>query len=213
MEYAYDDWCIAQFAKVQGDTETYTEFMLRAQSYKNSFDPTTYFMRARLNGGWFKPFEPSEVNFNYTEANSWQYSLFVPQDVSGLINLFGGNEKFEQRLDDLFATNSETTGRHQADITGLIGQYAHGNEPSHHIAHLYNFVGQPWKTQGLTDQIMKKLYFNNPNGLAGNEDCGQMSAWLVMSALGFYPLNPASNQYTFGTPWFKKQVFISKTEN
>ena len=221
LEYAYDDWCIAQFAKVQGDTETYTKFLLRSQSYKNSFDPTTYFMRARLNGGWFKPFEPSEVNFNYTEANSWQYSLFVPQDVSGLINLFGGNEKFEQRLDDLFATNSETTGRHQADITGLIGQYAHGNEPSHHMAYLYNFIGKPWKTQERVKQIIDEQYWNAPDGLSGNEDCGQMSAWFVLSTSGFYSVTPGMNYYVIGAPTFnevtyhleKGTVFKIKTEN
>jgi predicted alpha-1,2-mannosidase len=213
LEYAYDDWCIAQFAKAQGDTKTYTEFIQRAQSYKNSFDPTSNFMRARLNGGWFKPFDPSEVNFNYTEANSWQYSLFAPQDISGLIQLFGGNDNFEQRLDDLFTTNSETTGRHQADITGLIGQYAHGNEPSHHMAYLYNFIEKPWKTQERVKQIIDEQYWNAPDGLSGNEDCGQMSAWFVLSASGFYSVTPGLNYYVIGAPTFNEVTYHLENGN
>ncbi|MFK5959371.1 MAG: GH92 family glycosyl hydrolase [Lutibacter sp.] len=213
LEYAYDDWCIAQFAKAQGDDKTYTKFMQRAQSYKNIFDPTSNFMRAHLNGGWFKPFDPSEVNFNYTEANSWQYSLFAPQDISGLIHLFGGNDKFEQKLDDLFTTNSETTGRHQADITGLIGQYAHGNEPSHHMAYLYNFIGKPWKTQERIKQIIDEQYWNAPDGLSGNEDCGQMSAWYVLSASGFYAVTPGLNYYVIGTPAFDEITYNLENGN
>ena len=213
LEYAYDDWCIAQFAKTQGDTKTYAEFMQRAQFYKNIFDPTFSFMRARLNGGWFKPFDPSEVNFNYTEANSWQYSLFAPQDISGLIHLFGGNENFEERLDNLFTTNSETTGRHQADITGLIGQYAHGNEPSHHMAYLYNFIGKPWKTQERVKQIIDEQYWNAPDGLSGNEDCGQMSAWFVLSASGFYAVTPGLNYYVIGVPTFEEVTYNLENGN
>ena len=207
LEYAYDDWCIAQFAKAQNDLKTYLEFSKRAQSYKNSFDPASKFMRARLNGGWFKPFDPAEVNFNYTEANSWQYSLFAPQDISGLINLFGGNNNFENRLDNLFSTNSETTGREQADITGLIGQYAHGNEPSHHMAYLYNFIEKPWKTQERVKQIIDEQYWNAPDGLSGNEDCGQMSAWYVLSASGFYSVTPGMDYYVIGSPAFNKITY------
>lgn len=207
LEYAYDDWCIAQFAKANGNIKIYNEFIKRAQSYKNIFDPNTTFMRARLNGGWFKPFDPAEVNFNYTEANSWQYSLFAPHDITGLIKLLGGSDKFEQRLDDLFTVSSLTTGRQQSDITGLIGQYAHGNEPSHHMAYLYNFIGKPWKTQERVKQIIDEQYWNAPDGLSGNEDCGQMSAWYVLSASGFYAVTPGLNYYTIGAPTFAEVAY------
>jgi len=204
LEYAYDDWCIAQMAKELGKEEDYEYFLKRAQSYKNIFDPSTGFMRGRINGGWFTPFDPREVNFNYTEANSWQYSFFVPQDVSGLMDLMGGREPFVNKLDQLFAESIETTGRNQADITGLIGQYAHGNEPSHHMAYLYAFAGLPHRTQEIVSQIMKQLYTANPGGLSGNEDAGQMSAWYVLSALGFYSVTPGLDYYVFSTPAFKK---------
>jgi hypothetical protein len=152
----------------------------------------------------FEPFDPKEVNFNYTEANSWQYSFFVPQDIDGLIDMMGGADKFSRRLDQLFEESSETSGRDQSDITGLIGQYAHGNEPSHHMAYLYNSVGQPWKTQLRTRQIMDELYTDKPDGLCGNEDCGQMSAWYVLSAMGFYPVTPGQPNYTIGSPLFEE---------
>ena len=202
LEYASVYWCITQFAKDNGDTKIYDECMQRAQSYKNIFDPNSKFMRARLNGGWFKPFDPAEVNFNYTEANSWQYSLFAPHDITGLINLLGGKDKFEQRLDNLFTVSSKTTGRQQSDITGLIGKYAHGNEPSHHMAYLYNYIGKPWKTQERVKQIIDEQYWNAPDGLSGNEDCGQMSAWYVLSASGFYSVTPCLDYYTIGVPAF-----------
>lgn len=204
LEYAYDDWTIAEMANQMGKPEIASVYYQRAQNYKNVFDPTTGFMRARNNNRWFYPFEPAEVNFNYTEANSWQYSYYVPQDVETWIELLGGDEAAEQKLDDIFSASSETVGREQADITGLIGQYAHGNEPSHHIPYLYNFVGRPDKTQKVVRQIMNELYTNQPDGLSGNEDCGQMSAWLVMSALGFYPVTPGSTNYILGSPWFEK---------
>jgi predicted alpha-1,2-mannosidase len=207
LEYAYDDWCIAEFAKVHNDLKTYEEFSKRAQSYKNMYDPNSTFMRARINGGWFKPFDPAEVNFNYTEANSWQYSLFAPQDVSGLISVMGGEDKFENRLDELFTAASKTTGRHQADITGLIGQYAHGNEPSHHMAYLYNFIEKPWKTQERVKQIIDEQYWNAPDGLSGNEDCGQMSAWFVLSASGFYSVTPGLDYYVIGAPTFNEVTY------
>ncbi len=204
LEYAYDDWCIAQYAKSIGRNDEYTYFIKRGQNYKNLFDASTGFMRARTNGGWFSPFDPFEVNFNYTEANSWQYSFSVVQDMNGFIQLQGGKENLAKKLDEIFTVSSSTSGREQSDITGLIGQYAHGNEPSHHIAYLYPFVGQPWKTQERVHQILNTLYHNNPDGLAGNEDCGQMSAWAVMSALGFYPVTPGTDYYVIGTPWFSK---------
>lgn len=202
LEYAYDDWCIAIMAKELGKMDDYERYIQRAQSYKNIFDPTTGFMRAKMNGRWFAPFDPKEVNFNYTEANSWQYSFFVPQDINGLVNLLGGREELISRLDQLFSESTQTTGRHQSDITGLVGQYAHGNEPSHHMAYLYNYVGQPWKTQLRVRQIMDELYHEKPDGLCGNEDCGQMSAWYALSAMGFYPVTPGDPIYAIGSPLF-----------
>jgi len=204
LEYAYDDWCIAQMAKKLGKENDFKRFIKRAQSYKNIFDPSVGFMRAKMNGRWFSPFDPREVNFNFTEANSWQYSFFVPQDIDGLIEIMGGKEAFDKKLDSLFNTTSETTGRVQSDITGLIGQYAHGNEPSHHIAYLYDYVGKPWKTQQLVRRIIDRFYTNKPDGLCGNEDCGQMSAWDILSSLGFYSVTPGSNIYAIGSPLFKE---------
>ena len=207
LEYAYDDWCIAQMARLLKREEDYKRFIRRSQFYKNLFDSHTGFMRARRNGAFLEPFDPREVNFNFTEANAWQYSFFVPQDVSGLVALMGGKESFARKLDELFTTESRTTGREQADITGLIGQYAHGNEPSHHMAYLYDFVGQPWKTQQRVRQIMDEFYRPQPDGLIGNEDCGQMSAWYILSAAGFYSVTPAAPFYVIGTPLFKEVRF------
>jgi len=202
LEYAYDDWCIAQFAKRQGAQQDYINYIRRAQSYKNLFDQQTGFMRPRKNGNWLSPFDPREVNNNFTEANSWQYSFYMPQDVNGYLNLIGGRKNMEAKLDELFSENSQTTGREQSDITGLIGQYAHGNEPSHHIAYLYNFTGAAYKTQAMVHRIMNEMYHDAPDGLAGNEDCGQMSAWYVLSALGFYPVTPGTTDFIIGTPLF-----------
>lgn len=204
LEYAYDDWTIAQMAKAMGKDDDYKTYSERAQYYKNIFDPESQFMRGRFRNTWFAPFDPYEVNFNYTEANSWQYSFYVPQDISGFTELLGGKKGLENQLDKLFTANNETSGRNQADITGLIGQYAHGNEPSHHMAYLYNFVNKPHKTQEKVRQILTELYTNTPDGISGNEDCGQMSAWYVFSSLGFYPVTPASNQYIIGSPLFDK---------
>ena len=204
LEYAYDDWCIAQMAKSLGKTYDYNIYIRRAQYYKNLYDHSTGFMRAKANSGWFSPFDPAEVNFNYTEANAWQYSFYVPQDISGLMNLMGGRDSFSVKLDSMFNASSATSGREQADISGMIGQYAHGNEPSHHIAYLYDYAGQPWKTQRLIHTICSRLYNNDPDGLCGNEDCGQMSAWYVLSAMGFYPVVPASGVYAIGSPLFSK---------
>ncbi len=204
LEYAFDDWSIAQMAKALDKPEAYTRFIQRAQSYKNVYDPNTGFMRGRMRNTWFAPFDPYEVNFNYTEANAWQYSFYVPQDISGMIKLMGGKKAVDQKLDALFTANHTTSGRDQADITGLIGQYAHGNEPSHHMAYLYNYVQKPWKTQKRVRQILDELYQNAPDGISGNEDCGQMSAWYVLSAMGFYAVTPASTRYAIGTPLFDK---------
>jgi predicted alpha-1,2-mannosidase len=207
LEYAYDDWCIAEMARLLGHRSDYNRYIARAQFYKNVFDPESGFMRPRTNANWLAPFDPREVNFNFTEANSWQYTFFVPQDVSGLIELMGGKQKFAGKLDQLFAASSKTTGRDQADITGLIGQYAHGNEPSHHMAYLYNYVNQPWKTQFRVRQILDNFYKAEPDGLIGNEDCGQMSAWYVLSAAGLYPVTPGSTVYAIGSPLFPEVRF------
>ena len=204
LEYAYDDWTIAQMAEDLGKEADYKIYSERAQYYKNVFDPSTQFMRGRFRNTWFAPFDPYEVNFNYTEANSWQYSFYVPQDISGFTSLLGGKEKLEQNLDKLFSAKDKTSGSHQVDITGLIGQYAHGNEPSHHMAYLYNFVNKPYKTQEKVRQILTELYANAPDGISGNEDCGQMSAWYIFSSLGFYPVTPGSNEYIVGGPLFEK---------
>ncbi len=204
LEYAYDDWTIAQMAKAMGKTEDYILFTERAQYYKNVFNPETGFMQGRFNNTWFGPFDPYEVNFNYTEANAWQYSLYAPQDISGLTKMMGGKQKLESHLDNLFSAEAKTSGRDQADISGLIGQYAHGNEPSHHMAYLYNFVNKPAKTQKLVREILTTLYTNEPDGVSGNEDCGQMSAWYILSSLGFYPVTPGSNEYIIGAPLFER---------
>lgn len=202
LEYAYNDFCIAQMAKILNRKEDYTKYLRRAQYYKNLFDKETGFMRPRQNGGWVSPFRPNEVTFHFTEGNSWQYTFFVPHDVGGLIDLYGGTEIFGARLEELFTTEDKLAGRFQPDITGLIGQYAHGNEPSHHIPYLFNYARKPWKTQFYVRKIMDDFYKNAPDGLIGNEDCGQMSAWYVLSALGFYQVNPSVPIYDIGTPLF-----------
>jgi predicted alpha-1,2-mannosidase len=206
LEYAYDDWCIAQFAKALGNQEVYQEYTIRSQAYKHLLDPATGFMRPRYNNAWKVPFDPKEVDVNFTEANSWQYSFYVPHDIFGLMRMLGGADVFEQKLDDLFSSSSETYGKDQKDISGMIGQYAHGNEPSHHMAYLYNYSGQPWKTQALVRRIMSELYTDAPDGLCGNEDCGQMSSWYVFSALGFYPVNPSNGIYDIGSPLFDTAI-------
>ena len=202
LEYAYDDWTIAQVARRLGREDDYARYTVRSQAYQHLFDPSTGFMRPRVEGFWLEPFEPREVNNHYTEGNAWHYSFFVPQDVEGLMRLMGGPEKFAANIDALFSADSRTTGREQADITGMIGQYAHGNEPSHHMAYLYAYAGQPWKTQAMVRRILDTLYANDPDGLSGNEDCGQMSAWYILSALGFYAVTPGSTQYVIGSPRF-----------
>ncbi len=204
LEYSYNDWCIAQMANLLDDSLSYKEYSSRAQSYKNIFNTNSGFMQPKTNGNWKSGFIPSEVNYNYTEANSWQYSFFVPHDINTLIDLHGGKGVFETRLDELFNADSKLAGRQQADITGMIGQYAHGNEPSHHMAYLYNMVGKPHKSQKMVNQIVNQLYTNQPEGISGNEDCGQMSAWYVLSAIGLYDLNPGDPYYIIQTPLFDK---------
>ncbi len=206
LEYAFDDACIADMAARTGDDETAARFAARAQHWKNLHDPETGLMRPRVNGGWLEPFDPTEVNNHYTEANAWQYSFFVPHDLPGLIARHGGREAFAARLDTLFTADPSLRGRSQPDITGLIGQYAHGNEPSHHVAYLYNHAGQPWKTQARVREIIDTLYRDTPDGLPGNEDCGQMSAWYVLSALGLYPVDACAGGYELTTPRFERAV-------
>ncbi len=212
LEYAFDDWAIAQVAKYLGREEDYKRFINRSKSYKALFDPQTLFMRGKLsNGEWVEPFDPfySEHGFDglYIEGTAWQHSWFVPHDVQGLIELFGSEEAFIGHIDSTFNVSSAVTGENASmDISGLIGQYAHGNEPSHHIAYLYNYAGQPWKTQERVRQIMTELYSTGPDALAGNDDCGQMSAWYIFSALGFYPVNPAEGIYVLGSPLVKNAI-------
>lgn len=202
VEYAYDDWCIAQMAKLLGKKGDYKYFMKRSQSWKNLFNPKNGFFQPRKNGSWFEPFDPREVNNNYTEGNSWHYSFFVPQHINELMKFHGGKKGFEKFIDALFNAPSETTGREQVDITGLIGQYAQGNEPSHHMAYLYNFVGKPEKTDEKIKFILDNFYKNSPDGLIGNEDCGQMSAWYILSSMGIYSVTPGKPEWETTTPYF-----------
>ncbi len=204
LEYAYDDWCIAQMAMILNKIEDFNYFMKRSQSWKNVFDWNMGFMRPKKNGGWDTPFDPKEINNNFTEGNSWQYSFFVPQDIPGMIQAYGGKEKFEAKLDEMFNSESKTTGREQVDVTGLIGQYAHGNEPSHHMAYLYNYVGKPEKTTEKVHFILDNFYKNTPDGLIGNEDCGQMSAWYVLSSMGIYAVTPGKSEWSTTEPYFDK---------
>lgn len=206
VEYAYDDWCIAQMAQLLGKQEDYQYFMKRSQNWKNLFDWETGFIRPKKNGGWDKPFDPREVNNNFTEGNAWQYTFFVPQDIYGMIEAYGGDDKFEAKLDEMFNSESKTTGRQQVDVTGLIGQYAHGNEPSHHMAYLYNYVGKPEKTNKKVKYILDNFYTNSPDGLIGNEDCGQMSAWYVLSSMGIYPMEPGN--YDYRRKWITTEPYF-----
>jgi hypothetical protein len=204
LENAYDDWCIAQMAKALGHEDDYHAYLLRSEFYKNVFDGHSRFFRSRLSDGiWESPFNPAEVGRAYTEATAWQYRFFVPHNVNGLISLFGGKEHFTEALDSLFNTTVKTQG-HLSDITGMVGQYAHGNEPSHHMAYLYSFAGQPWKTQEMTRRLLKEMYLPVPEGISGNEDCGQMSAWYVLSSLGLYSVCPGSTQFVLTSPLFPK---------
>jgi predicted alpha-1,2-mannosidase len=204
LEYAIDDWCTSQMALKMGNTADYRYFSKRAKYYRNYFDKQTGFMRGKLSATqWrapFSPFESRHEKDDYTEGNAWQYTWLVPQDVEGLIALQGGEQQFIKKLDSLFIVKGDLGKEHSPDISGLIGQYAHGNEPSHHIAYLYAYAGQPWKTAEKTRYILDNFYTAKPDGIIGNEDVGQMSAWYVLSAMGFYPANPANGVYVFGSP-------------
>jgi predicted alpha-1,2-mannosidase len=204
LEYAVDDWCIAQMAKKMGKTEDYAYFSKRAKNYQNYFDKRVGFMRGRVSQTeWrtpFSPFSSVHMKSDFTEGNAWQYTWLVPQDVEGLIGLLGGEKRFSQKLDSLFTVKGDMGAEASPDISGLIGMYAHGNEPGHHITYLYSYVGQPWKTAEKVRFITENFYTTKPDGIIGNEDVGQMSAWHVFSTLGFYPLNPANGAYIFGSP-------------
>ena len=208
LEYAFDDWTIARMAQAMGKTDIAATFDKRAGNWRNAFDKDTGFMRARKRDGSFRtPFDPSASGYgtDYTEGNAWQYSWYVPQDVAGLAAAHGGSDKLLARLDEVFnAKVDPSIFEHMEDITGLIGWYAHGNEPSHHVAYLYSYAGQPWRTQARLKQIMDTQYADRPDGLAGNDDVGQMSAWYVFTALGFYPVAPGSGEYILGRPFLPK---------
>ncbi|WP_243048566.1 GH92 family glycosyl hydrolase [Dyella sp. RRB7] len=205
LEYAYDDWSLAQMAKAMGRQEIAATFEKRAGNWRNAYDPKTGFMRARKSDGSFRePFDPDAAGYgtDYTEGNAWQYSWYVPQDVAALVKAMGGDARFVTRLDSVFDAKVDPARfAHVEDITGLIGWYAHGNEPSHHLAYLYDYAGAPWQTQKRLKQIMDSQYATRPNGLAGNDDLGQMSAWYIFTALGFYPVTPASDEYAIGRPF------------
>ncbi len=211
LEYAYDDYCVAQMAKALGKTDDYTYFMKRAMSYKNLYDPSIGFMRGKdSQGKWRTPFDPhgyddATRNNDFTEGTSWQYSWYVPQDVPGMIQLFGGKEAFLTKLDNLF-TYTNINAKGLDDVQGRIGEYWHGNEPSHHIIYLYSCAGQPWKAAQRVHEVLKTQYGSKPNSLSGNDDCGQMSAWYIFSVMGFYPVCPGSDRYVIGSPAVKKAV-------
>ncbi len=208
LEYAFDDWTIARMAQAMGKADVAATFDKRAGNWRNAFDKDTGFMRARKRDGSFRtPFDPSASGYgtDYTEGNAWQYSWYVPQDVAGLAAAHGGSDKLLARLDEVFnAKVDPSIFEHMEDITGLIGWYAHGNEPSHHVAYLYAYAGQPWRTQARLKQIMDTQYADRPDGLAGNDDVGQMSAWYVFTALGFYPVAPGSGEYILGRPFLPR---------
>lgn len=210
LEMAYDDWCVAELAKKLDKTDDYNYFTKRSQFYRNLYDKQMGFFRAKNDkGDWIGPFDPLKYGANggypFTEGNGWQYFWYVPQDVKGLVNLVGGDISFAKKLDTFF-TLEDKPEEVNDNASGFIGQYAHGNEPSHHIAYLYNYAGQPWKTQQYVSEILKKMYNTTSSGYSGNDDCGELSAWYVFSAIGFYPVNPASGVYVIGTPILKEST-------
>lgn len=225
-EYAYDDWCIAQVAKRLGYSDDYDLYMKRSEYWRNLFDSNSGFARARSsNGEWSPGFDPYSPYINgeraYTEGNAWQHTWFVPQNVYGLIDAMGSSDMFEAKLDSLFTVSSQTSGAKIDDMSGFIGQYVHGNEPSHHVAYLYNYIGRPWKSAERIHMICSTMYNNTPAGLCGNDDVGQLSAWYIFSSLGFYPVNPASGEYVIGSPNIERaeiktgenKVFTIETKN
>jgi len=204
LEYAYDDWCIAMFAKELGKEDDYQYFLERSAFWKNTYDSKTSFFRAKdENGEFIAGFNSKEYSDYFSESNAWQYYWFVPQDIPGLIEITGGQERFTQKLDSMFSFNPAKDDKLPIFSTGMIGQYAHGNEPSHHVAYLYDYLGKPSETQKLVRQILTEQYKNEPNGHCGNEDCGQMSSWYIFSSMGFYPVNPAQGTYMLGAPLFE----------
>ncbi|WP_147678082.1 GH92 family glycosyl hydrolase [Algibacter pacificus] len=213
MEYAYDDWCIAMFAKDLGKLDDYNYFIKRSQNWKNLYnEKNSWFQPKNEKGEFIKPFIPKEYSSYFCESNAWQYYWYVPHDVGKLIKKTGGAERFEQKLDSMFSYYPDPTDKLPVFSTGMIGQYAHGNEPSHHVAYLYNYLKTPSKTQKIVRNILENQYKNEPNGHCGNEDCGQMSSWYIFNALGFYPVNPAQGVYHLGAPLFKEAV-IQLPEN
>ncbi|MGY5849852.1 GH92 family glycosyl hydrolase [Salegentibacter sp. F14] len=222
LEYAYDDWCVAMFAKDLGKTEDYEYFLRRSQNWKNIYDTKSTFFRPKTRDGSFvENFIPKEYTKYFSESNAWQYFWFVPQDIPELINITGGKDRFYQKLDSMFTLDPTAKDKLPIFSTGMIGQYAHGNEPSHHVAYLYNYVDKPAKTQELIREILTTQYTNEPAGHCGNEDCGQMSSWYIFSSLGFYPVNPVQGVYILGAPLFEfvelklpsQKTFSIKTEN
>lgn len=214
LEYAYDDWCIAQMAKMLNHQADYDIFLQRSKAYLHLFDPQTGFMRAKNSEGEFlEPFEPLKPEHqkeSYVEGNAWQWTFFVPHDPEGLIELYGGADQFSNKLDQLFSTVDHDLARAASvpDMSGLIGQYAHGNEPSHHIPYLYNYAGKPWKTQEIVHRIIASLYKNSPAGLPGNDDTGQLSAWYVFSSMGLYPVRHGNGEYALDAPLFDTIHFV-----
>ena len=207
LEYAYNDWCISQFANEMNDTLNHVRYGLLGKAYEKYFDKSTRFMRGvDSKGRWRTPFNPRSSNHrndDYCEGTAWQWTWFVPHDIEGLVALMGGKDAFSEKLDSLFTVSSKLEGELvSSDISGLIGQYAHGNEPSHHILHMYNYIDQPWKTQALVDSVLHSQYFNAPAGISGNEDCGQMSAWYILNSMGFYQVCPGKPVYSIGRPLF-----------
>lgn len=222
LEYAYDDWCLAQFAKALDKSSDYDYFLKRSENWRNMYDSVSTFMRPKSkNGEFIKDFIPKEYTPYFCESNAWQYFWSVPQNIEGLIKAVGGNLTFEKKLDTMFTLNPLPEDKLPIFSTGMIGQYAHGNEPSHHVAYLYNYINEPWKTQKLVREILESQYKNTPNGHCGNEDCGQMSSWYIFSSLGFYPVNPAQGIYSFGSPLFdsatitleNNKTFVVQTKN
>jgi len=226
LEYAYDDYTIAQFAKSLGKTEIEKEYLKRSENWRNLFDEESGYVRAKTKDGeWVSPFDPLDTHgAGFIEGNSWNYSLYVPQNVSGLAKMMGGKERFAEHLDSLFTMHiPDQYFAHTEDITreGIMGGYVHGNEPSHHVAYMYNWTDKAWKTQERIHEIMKTKYLNKPDGLCGNDDCGQMSAWYIFSSLGFYPVCPGSGQYVIGAPSVKEakinlengKTFVIKAPN
>lgn len=227
LEASYDDWCAAQIAQHVGNEADYKHFIARSRNFENLYNHKTHFFQPKDDKGeWIEPFDPLKYGANggypFTEGNAWQYYWYVPHDVKRLIELTGGNRMMEKKLDDFF-TITDASGEKNDNISGMIGQYAHGNEPSHHVAYLYNYVGKPRKTQDMVHRIMTQLYDNTSAGYSGNDDCGEMSAWYVFGAMGFYPVNPADGTYQLGTPLFtrctlhlengKELKIVAKTAN